>query len=406
MNPRKIVRDDIKKLTPADRSVLCALYLYRCLTLEQMRIYFYAKENSKLTYAEWHLKKLIDQAFVQEAVYGQQQKAYFLDTTGIIVAKRLFEIESTVCVGAPNRCKDYDWKSKDLHLHWTMLNHQITLNEFALQFSEMATLLNVEYEYFDEKYNTNKMFFSCRARPDAVIQLKNRTLYIEMDLNTENKACLMRKWDRYRILTNTKEMSDMMDTKPADIIFITQNAINPDVRRRNVIRSIESNFLDCLSGKLNMHIGTQEEMLDYIFSALAVPNQERKSEQMDLLYKQKAVILEPLPPIQMVPSYGYRVSINNTELLLDFYEIPDGSIWNKAAMSNKNEMLINCALGRRIPYVIVCSDFNRAILDFKKAGCFDMNSLYFVNRNALSDHTLLSSLQKIDSFGKEQQAQI
>ncbi len=169
MRDYHIRRDDVKKLSPADRTILCSVYLHRFLTFAQMLMY-YGRESPKTAYAAWHLRKLVEKGFLAPVEYGTNQTGYFLTSAGVYLAKRLFGIPSTDIPEAPRRCTDYTWQAGDLRLHPSKMNHQEHLNTFAIRFAQQAE--GMDWAYYDEKFVLNKNIFSTRARADALAEMQ------------------------------------------------------------------------------------------------------------------------------------------------------------------------------------------------------------------------------------------
>lgn len=337
MMPHKICRNDVKKLSQADRTMLCSVYLYRCLTLDQMAEFFYKKENPRRSYAEWHLKEMVDDNYLTPVSYLDNKtgsEAYFLTSTGIAMVKRLLEIPSTQLPGAPCRISDYDWHASDLRLSPGKINHQVHLNTFALRF---AAALNRPFEYFDEKFVPNKDIYSMRARADGLAELPEQSIYFELDMGTESLSALKEKWYGYQTLVNSYDFFMAVQKKRGTILFVLDNVKRPEVRRRTVLKSLaESHMLNLLTKNFDLYIGTPDEMLE-ICNEHLFPSAEWEAKQRveSVLRAEKAItVLEQTSTD--ASTFDFLCRKDNMLFGVDVFDRVQASVLSKCLCANRD----------------------------------------------------------------------
>lgn len=401
MRPHTIRRDDVKALSPADRSMLCSIYLRRCLTFGQIYRFYYQKERAKETYARWHLHEMLDKEYLMAVDYperGETNTAYFLSATGVVLARRLFRIPSTKLPEAPNRCAGFDWHSSDLTIAPSKINHQIHLNTFSLLFAERAGEL--DYNYLDEKYIPTVYAYSMRSRPDAQIVLPNQTLYLEMDMNTESMADLEKKWLRYRVLVGTGDFYEKSLEAPAAVLFILDNITRPDIRTKTVLKSLEkSGFMDCISPTFDFYIGTPEEILDLSFKYL-IPH-----TPFDLQTRVQSVLhnkygFQPLPPLKgNFKRYDFFGKIGSQIYAIDTYDRMRGSVLAKTYLANRDGVLVNSAAGAPVKHLVITDNLDLLMQDITLMKCQGMKNNFYAQIKDIETTSLEESIFRVDAFG-------
>lgn len=401
MKPHVLRRNDIKALSPADRSMLCSVYLHRCLTFEQMYRFYYSKENSKITYAKWHLQEMLEKDFLLEIPYQsdtEENNAYFLSATGIVLAKRLFGIPSTCLPQAPDRCTAYHWHSKDLKLFPTKINHQVHLNTFALLFAERMGI-EQNMSYLDEKFMLNKDIYSMRARPDGEILLPDQAIYLELDMNTERMKSLQMKWDGYRTLVRTNDFFQETQQYPVSMLFILDNVVRVDQRIKTVLQSLEKScFVDAFNPGFDFYIGTPEEMLDLSFQYL-IPHKpfELKKWVKDTLARRCGFV--PMNPPKENGPYDFFGKIGNQLYGIDTYDRIRGSVLARLVTANRDEVLFGEIAGESVHHLVIGDNMDRLKKDVELMKCYGMKSNFYANIKDLETKPFQDALFRLDEFG-------
>ena len=405
MQPHTLRRDDIKALSPADRSMLCSVYLHRCLTFDQMYQFYYSKENRKKTYANWHLREMIDKDFLLEIPYlteaGEEDKAYFLAATGIVLVKRLFKIPSTFLPEAPDFCNAYSWHSKDLKLSPSKINHQIHLNTFALQFAERANSYgSIQASYFDEKFIPSKDIYSMRARPDGKILLQDQALYLELDMNTERMRSLQMKWDGYRTLIGTNDFYQEMQTHPISVLFILDNVIRIEQRIKTVLQSLERSCLvDSFQPYFDFYIGTPEEMLDFSFQYL-IPQAPFPVQEWIKNYVDHDSQFSPAAcPEGKVNPYDFFGRINGQIYAIDTYDRIRGSVLSRIITANRDGVLLGDLMKEPVRHLVIADHWECLYRDVELMKCFGMENNYYTSIKDLETKSFEDAICRINRFG-------
>lgn len=408
MQPHTLRRDDIKALSPADRSMICSVYLHRCLTFEQMYRFYYSKENPKLTYAKWHLKEMLEKDYLLEIPYlngEEEDKAYFLAATGIVLAKRLFQIPSTFLLEAPDRCSAYSWHSKDLRLSPSKINHQIHLNTFALRFAERMG--HGEMSYLDEKFMPCKDIYSMRARPDGKVLLPDQALYLELDMNTERMKSLKMKWDGYRTLVGTNDFYQESQKYPASVLFILDNVVRIEQRMKTVLQSLESScIVNNFTPNFDFYIGTPDEMLDLSFQYLIphapFPLQRQAEEMLRLRHGFQSIPL----PAEAHHSFDLFGKIEGQIYAIDAYDRVRGSVLSKMVTANGDGVLLSEAVEEPVRHLVIIDQWDLLLRDVELMKCQGMENNYYACIRDLETKPFEESLFRIDQFCKLKEVRI
>lgn len=401
MKPQKIDRNDVKKLSPADRSMLCAVYLYRCLTLQQMYEFFFKQENEKRTYAAWHLKEMVEKNYLTPISFlddGTGNEAYFLTTTGVSLVKRLLDIPSTRLPGLPQTIRDYDWHSADLKLSPGKINHQVHLNSFALRF---ARELARPFEYFDEKYVPNKDIYSMRARADGLAELPERSIYFELDMGTESIDALKAKWYGYQTLVNSHDFFEASQKKNGVILFILDNVKRPEIRKRTVLKSLaDSQMLNLLSKSFDLYIGTPEEMIGFCREEL-FPSKRSK------LYERVETTLEKSPSIQILPQDHPEVSpcdflcrCGDSVLSIDVMDRVHASALCKCLSSNRDQIFLQDKYRLPVRHLTVTEDLDMTEKSLQIVDGDGIQSSLLTYITDFESGNILSHAYSLNKFGE------
>lgn len=401
MKPQKIDRNDVKKLSPADRSMLCAVYLYRCLTFQQMYEIFYKKENEKSTYAAWHLKEMVESNYLMPISFLDAEtgnEAYFLTTTGITLVKRLLDIPSTKIPGLPKTIRDYDWHSADLKLSLGKINHQIHLNTFALKFAEE---LNRPFEYFDEKYVPDKDIYSMRARADGLAELPERSIYFELDMGTESMEALKSKWYGYQTLVNSHDFFETSQKKNGVILFILDNVKRPEIRKRTVLRSLaDSQMLNLMSKSFDLYIGTPEEMLDFCRKELFPI--ERSS-----LYQRVEAVLKADSSLKILPQDHPDVDLcdflcrrGDTILSIDVMDRVHASTLCKCLSANRDQVFLQDKFQLPVRHLTVTGDLEMLEKALQAVGGDGIQTSLLTHINDFESGNILLHAYSLNKFGE------
>lgn len=190
---------------------------------------------------------------------------------------------------------------KELSLDDTIVPHQLSLNQFLLDFRDWMSYsdFSIPYQIKVEKLDDRYDWF----RPDAIINIDTPEepihLYIEQDMGTEDKKSLMKKWDRYQkyIAAMKGEIGfgrmvmlfiinyDTSVTAPHGLNFNDFDHCI-EYRKKELFRSIPYLFPDMLDNFFEAYMGTEKDTLETIFNRILYESMYGKRYyQQDFLQK-------------------------------------------------------------------------------------------------------------------------
>ena len=398
----------IRQLSPQDRAFLLSVYEHRCLDEALAYQHFYRKENVRRSFTAERLKALISYNLLEEIDYGSEYPALFLTSAGNITLRTMLEqAEGGLSEGVSSK---HTWlQAAQLRMGKNALNHQIRLNSFALDFETYARG-NLEYCYYDEKHMPTASYF---MMSDAVIELPECYLFLEMDMNSENGPGLAKKWDSYRTFLNGSRRS--YADKPVILLFIMEGVARVEMRRQTVIKSLERYLLDLVSRDFDIYIGTPDELHDVIRSRIlgwdtaskALEDSAFRSihqnfgyslstpsflDQLDAPYSTYARKLNEKKKIEVVNGIPQ-------EFLVDSWL--DGRVSMLKSMLRHRGMLrkIKEVTGRPLPYLIIVPSEKWIYQMLKKTENTQPEGVYFTTPERLSACNWGEALFYIDQIG-------
>jgi len=251
----------ICQLTDQDKQALLCIYQHRCLDKYLLDRYIYQRKTEGKECATKQAHKLVKMQLVKEVDYGQSYPALFLTTLGVETVKAtmgkvlrsLYQFEGG---------KKSLPLSSDLKMHPKIINHQMHLNAFAMEF-ESYTTPNNYFRYFDEKLMPPASNF---MMPDAMAELSDYYVFLEMDMGTEAGGRLAQKWNSYRTFLN--DPSAFYKEKPVVMLFIIDGVKNTELRKRNVTAGLMTHIADRVNGQFEVYIDGVESLHNVIKSKL------------------------------------------------------------------------------------------------------------------------------------------
>ena len=220
---RKVLLDTIKQLNTQDIEVLTSLYLYRAMDFEQILKYIYkidgdtASDKRKKTLIR---KKLSGEGLITFSVYLPNKEAAQITNKGIEIVRYVKDLQSTIFNTETKVVKRGYYTAADLNLNTRLINHQVHLNQFILEFTERARKIKIPWIYTDEKFLSSYI----NIRPDGLLSILNYDFFIETDMATESKAQLIEKWQHYRSFLNTDEFKNK--SRKIIVLFTIENIVS------------------------------------------------------------------------------------------------------------------------------------------------------------------------------------
>ena len=417
---KKALIELMSKLKDDDLKALSYLYLHRAMDVDQIMTYVYGvgaettAEKRKRTVIR---NRLMGESLVTVSVYHHGREAMQITNKGIEIVRHSRDI--------PNQIYDQDKKvvkrgyytQAELAMNTRLVNHQVHLNQFMLEFEERARAMGLPWNYYDEKFLSAYV----NIRPDGMITLLDHDLFIETDMATESKAQLIEKWAHYRAFLNTDEFR--FKSRRIVVLFVIDNIISKNKIRNRielVKQTIVDTFLDEIKPDFEIVIKPREEMLDYVFKGLIprILNKNRKENAfLDYLQKRKFTL-----------SYGYNlneyllgdfyqyyvrkldnsgkiVTRNGTlqEYFVDFYHYEEMSVLHRLEYFKKNDKLYRDKFGRGINLIVVTDNIEQLFKDMEKLGqrALGIQGIFVVDSNKMSTRNeVYKNLLQISAQGE------
>lgn len=407
MSAPKVQSSILSQLTKEDVQVLFFTYRHRCITEDLAYKRYYSAANIRRAFASMRLNYLKSYKLIEEIDYGEEYPALFLTNLGINAVMQLAEkynMTEKLLKGS-----DEWFFAAALRMDPKLINHQIHLNSFAIEFESYARG-NVEYTYYDEKFMPP---VSGYMMPDAMIELPDQFLLIEMDMNSETYTRLNKRWESYRQFLN--DPSCYYSKKPVTMLFVMENVVRVNVRRQTIIKSITKYVIDRVNSTFECYVGTPEEIHRII-----------RGQILGWDTPERAV--EDKACRDFITNFGFNLSTTNFLADLDtqfsFYirkltnfkkiEVVDGrpqeflvDIWLDGRLSIARTLLnyrrvtpfIQSKIKRSISYLVVVPSEQWIYRQLKSLDLYQPNSVYFSTPARLAVCNWEEALFSIDQLG-------
>ncbi len=362
-----------------DHLFLAYLYRMRCLSVDMAFRFFYSKKRPYMPYCLDSLVYLVKKGLITiEDDADDRTEVVFLTNLGI---QYLFEYVDHERYGItlPEGAADDESKAiknaKQLRIKDRLLNHQLLLNYFVLEYIEYADEHGIQYEYYDLLFAPK---CSERMMPDGVLVLKDRIVLLEMDTGTERQDRLVNRWLSYRSFFAKPE--PFYANTPITALFILDNISDSAYRRTSFMKTIcASGLISDLGPDKELYaVGTEEAKAllrvefdqEILNEELIVPVARHMVQNCGFLFYDTAFLSSV-----GVPPFSYYVCCKAggidkplildgrpVEFLLDAWEDDRYSVLNKMSeiLATEQKLLRAPGVGRTIPYVVVVSDLQAA----------------------------------------------
>lgn len=386
-----------KELSTVDIELLHHLYLYRCLSIDQSRIFIYKKyELSLEEFQKQKINHLLKLGVVEMAEYRPSEYVLFLTTYGVDIVRYNKDIPLEIFNPDTRIVKRGYYRAGELRISPRLVNHQVFLNQFILEFSIIAKEKGIKWKYYDEKYVSQ--YFT--IRPDGLIQLLDTDFFIEMDMGTESKKQLSDKWNHYRDFIRSSEFTN--NERRIMVLFVTENIKNLE-RRKDLVRFTAINQIsDLFNDNFDMVIGSNDELLQLMFDVL-IPNlnqdniskestlqslRDKHDFQIDFATPLKEALNDSDYEfyIRKVNDVSKRIITENgrlQEYVLDDYTFQPLSVIGRIQYHKGNANMFQLKFGRKIPYIVVVNDESTMIEDLKVADSINVDGVYYTTPERL-----------------------
>lgn len=409
---RKELRDAINELERVDIKLLHKLYLFRCLTIRQAYRVLYKEEyDSFLDFENERLNKLIELGVIEKVAFHIDNFALFLTTNGVDIVREAVQLPTQIFNPDTKTVKRGYYRAGELRMSPRLINHQVHLNQFILEFSNIAEDYGYTFNYFDEKHVSQ--YFT--IRPDGLIQIYDTDFFIEMDMGTESQKQLTEKWNHYRDFFRSQEYNEK--EKKIVVLFITQTNKNLDARKDIVRYTASQAIIDVFGEEFDMHIGSREELLKLVFEELIpdmVQQNDTKAKVLRLLHQYHGFSIaqgERLRGMLHDTTYEYYIRRLNEdggiralfgrvqEFVLDDYTTQPLSVLHKITYHKRNSNSYRLKMQREIPYIVVASDEQTLYKDLLVTDIKNLENIFFTTVERLERRDFHSALFQIDMQG-------
>lgn len=364
--------------------LLSKLYCLRVMSYKQVQRYVFEENGYADSYCKQIIKLLRDEYIKQHG--RKEAETYFTITSKGV---NFLKINGIMLIGNNNDITMLDevLAPFKITVHENMVNHQLGLNEFVLDFERRYK----EFEYYDEKYISQ--VFS-KIRPDGLIKYNNTFYFLEMDMSMESTRALNTKWERYRQFLNTDEFQDI--TEKCKVLFILGGKYTAKSNRKYQIRhNIEINLIDLICEEFDIYVDTHENLIDVV-----VPNEEL----VKIMNKNEYNVSGLNYKNQQLNNYSFTrytvKKVKESDGVMDFVidDFTKGNMYVIKKMLNYYSIKEVFNQKRGLHYiVIVQSEYDALKLIKQVNGSYPQ--IYFTTYERLRENPLHNALFQIDQLG-------
>lgn len=409
---RKELRDIMKQLEHVDIELLHQLYLFRCLTIRQAYRELYSLQFDNLSeFEEKRLDKLIGFGVMEKVEFNLDNHALFLTTMGVDIVRQVVQLPTEIFNPDTKTFKRGYYRAGELRLSPRLINHQVHLNQFVLEFMALAEEYQCKWNYYDEKHVSQ--YFT--IRPDGLIQVYDTDFFIEMDMGTESKTQLMDKWNHYRDFFRSQEYREK--EKKIVVLFVTENVKNLESRKDSVRFTASKSLIDIFGEGFDMHIGSKKELLQLLFECL-VPDMTQQSDSKAKMLR----FLQQYHDFRIAPGEKLKPFLSDTtyefymrrltedggirsmfgriqEFLVDDYTTQPLSVLHKLSFHKRNANSFRLRNNRGIAYLVIARDERELFRDLHITSISDLENVFFTTIHRLEKRQFHDALFQLDGQG-------
>lgn len=411
---KKTLNELRNSLSQSELNTLKSIYDFRCLTAQQIYQMHYGDiatvtESVATGACKSGIRRLKKYDLIKLVEYKGEQIAHFLTPTGIEVVRHNFELPTNIYDAKKKVVKRGYYRASELDMYPKLINHQIHLNQFVIDFQEKG--LDYNWKYYDEKYASNYT----HIRPDGLLSILDTDFFLEMDMSTESKKQLNEKWENYRNFLLSREYA--YREKKIVVLFIVDGTERLQQRIDLVKYTIYERLLDVLDSEFEIYVGTSEQLLSLMGKRL-LPISEGKIPNPIKLVKN---VLEDKHGFHLIEGehvkdmfndvkYGFYASKNDQnnvlvehnrfqEYLIDDYFSESPTIVSKIAYHDKNNTFFINKLGREMAYIIVAKNEEQAYNDLRMVDLLGLPHIFFTTYQRLKELPFCEAIFQYDLLG-------
>lgn len=420
----KATYDALEKLSTNEIEAMYSIYLHRCLTYKQIfRMHFLKMFETVKDFEDTLLKKWSDMGLVKKIYFRHNNYVLFLTTRGVDILRIEYEFPSNVLDDNKQVIQRGYFRANELEMHPRLINHQVYLNQFVIDFRRYCKVSDNQYEtnlyqklkYYDEKHISSYS----NIRPDGLISLMDIDFFIEMDMSTESKKQLEEKWERYRRYLASRDFQSGRNENKIIVLFIIENSKDLEKRKNLVKLTASQVLLDKFDSQyFDLHIGSSKELLNIVFNDILPSFECRSQNQNSLLSvfaKEDFLVSHGYNIKQRFENIEYNYYIRKTnkdgslkvsgsrpiEFLVDDYRTNAMSVITRISYHMKNNTSFKASYGRNIPLLVITNSIQNVFDDLNLVDFdFERNSLiYFALMDDILENTIDACIFQIDNFG-------
>lgn len=419
----KSAYDALEKLSSEEIKAIYSIYLHRCLTYKQIyKMHFLKSYETVQLFESKIIGKWIKIGLVKKIFFKHNNYVLFLTTKGVDILRIEYDFPSNILDSNKQVVQRGYFRANELEMHPRLINHQVYLNQFVLDFRRYCKVSDNQYDtnlynklkYFDEKHISSYK----RIRPDGLISLMDIDFFIEMDMSTESKSQLEEKWERYRKYLQSKSFGMDKNENKIVVLFIIENSKDLEKRKQLVKLTATEILLDKMDSQyFEMYVGSSKELLNIVFNDILPSFECRSSVQNSLLsaftkedflvshgynIKDRFDDIEYNYYIRKTNKNGSLKIINGRpiEFLVDDYRLYPLSVLSRLSYHMKNNTMFRVRYKRDIPLLIIVNSIDDIFNDLELIDFdFEGNTLiYFAVMDEIIDNNIDKCLFQIDSF--------
>ena len=416
--------DTLSKLSEIEINALYSIYLHRCLTYKQLhKIHFLKEYESVSSFEDEILNKWIKLGLVKKVYFRHNNYVLFLTTRGVDILRIHYDFPVNILNDNKQVIERGYFRANELEMHPRLINHQVHLNQFVLDFKRYCAISDKNYNtklYNKLKYTDEKHLSSYTGiRPDGMLTVMDIDFFVEMDMSTESKKQLEEKWENYRRYLSSSSFQARPIENKIIVLFVIENSKDLEKRKDLVKLTASEVLLDQIDNQyFDIYIGSSKELLNTIFNDILPSIEGRSVNQNNLLSmfaKEDFLVSHGYNIKHRFDNIEYNYYIRKTnkdgslklengrpiEFLVDDYRTNPMSILSRIDYHMKNNAIFKTLYNRDIPLLIVVNSVEEIyselqLLDFD----FERNNLvYFASIDEIQDKNIDKCLFQLDNFG-------
>lgn len=405
--------EEIKKmLSERDSEALTSIYLYRCLTIEQIYELHYKQslrdpnETVSNSYCKSKIKDFLDYQIIEKGEHSED--VYFLTSRGVDIVRGYLDLPVEVYNYKQRRISSGYYRASELKISPKYINHQLALNQFMVDF--ITRKPGVYWKYYDEKHISKLR----NIRPDGMLTLMDTDYFLEMDMATESKKQLYEKWENYRRFLNSSEF-DCHERKIV-VLFIIENTAQPQARIDLIKKTLGDRLMDKIDKNFDIIIDSKENLINYLYEKINYIHQDIKSETDTIMHEFaregfSVALGDGLSTLfngLEYELYCRKIDKNNNvvvennriqEYLVDSYKYCPFSVLKKIAFFDNNNVFYKNNLGRTFTYIVVAENEDIIFRDLKIMDLVVVSNIFYTTIDRLRKFSFPKAIFQFDFLG-------